>query len=483
MSTIPSNENTNGVPTASTTPTKTTHDDSPLTDTTDNSPLDIDRVAKHLGYPPPPEFEPLAPDFYKDLHSGYPVVDGKDPETNIDSEIYCFYLDYFVKYPILLYASAYSRESDRFSRKISWDIYAKYGKVFYGFISSARMRKTLLQKLNRYRKKYNQLGVKPAEQGDHTSQNATQHATQNSAANSNDTAYNDDRMRRTVPERKKEKELMDQILRLHDRIIDTAIYSGASKRPHKNSKDSAGEAPLDTPLSSAEPAQAVEITKTEDTNRGDHYNLSEESSSANKVKQSRTTSAVSPDPTTNTSASTPTNPTESTVSRVGPPLLGEERASLETHVASNDEVSTPLKRPWHAINDEKYKDREPSIQKLINGTIPSPKPVLSTPTPKPSKHSIESVDKQPTTTTQLSPSAPQSIAAELWEYMNELKKRDFEASVALDSINTDVQMLADQIDYIRHNLEMTIELTRKKREYHNQVYAKVMSLLEGKQHD
>lgn len=439
-------------------------------------PLRTDRVAKHLGYPPPPEFESLPDDFYKDLPTGYPAIEGKSSETTIDTEIYCFYLKYFVKYPILLYVSAYSRESERFSRKVSWDVYEKYGRVFYGFINPARMRKTLLQKLNRYRKKNTKTDNKNPENGESNISNNGA----NSSGNNENISNGEEKSRRNSPVRKTERGLMDQILKLHDRIIDTAINSGASKRPHKNSKTEIG-ANKESIYPTTETTSDSNMKREED---GDEYHSEGSSSgSSEKAQESPRASAVSTDPTSVVSTTTlPTlAATEGSTSQVTPPSYGtsEEAKKFEASAISRTEAYISRKRSWTAINDGGLKnnnrDKEPTIQKLLNGSIPGPigsskSAKISHPGTKKAASSFPSTQ---------SPNS--KTMNEILEFMNELKKRDVEASVALDSINTDVQMLADQIDYIRHNLEMTIEMTKKRREHHNQICTKMMNLLKNKE--
>lgn len=517
----------------------TAEKDTPLVDHSDTNPLNIVRVAKHLGYPPPPEFQPLPDDFYNDLKPGYPVVEGMTPETDIDSEIYCFYLSYFVKHPILLYASAYSRESDRFSRKVSWDIFDQYGKVFYGFISSARMRKTLLQKLNRYRKKSAKAAANTtpstitatattptpndSKQGDN-SEAGTPNPNANDPNSSSST-----RLRRAAPERKKEKELMDQILQLHDRIIDTAIDSGASKRPHKNSS----KEEINSPSSciAAASGSSLVVENDNDNNHSEVSTTLASSGSSEKTKYSpRLSSAVMP-----VSALTGYKPNSSktgTLSATTARLEEVKSGALSpvshlNHPTTPDQTSTPSrKRSWQAIenssvlktpiikteeehstskeSEEKKNsflgDREPTIQKLINQDKPTHLENPSTTNITPSKKTTTSashhqhhthhrsssttkanklnVNVTNAPTQNVSSTSHVSSISEIFECMKELKKRDLEASVALDSINTDIQMLADQIDYIRHNLEMTMDLARKKQEFHNDVCSKIMGLLD-----
>lgn len=128
-------------------------------------------------FPCPEDWPPLPAEYYSNVPDFYPSVPPSGVQgssgsgsststatgptntdgaaTRLDGTDLGFYLETFIEYPRLLYEISTEHGANLFSRKMSWALYEKSGKVYHEFLSGRRLRNTFLHRISRFENRKN----------------------------------------------------------------------------------------------------------------------------------------------------------------------------------------------------------------------------------------------------------------------------------------------------------------------------------------
>lgn len=114
-------------------------------------------------YPCPEDWAPLPVEYYANVPDFYPPIPPQNPKINpsvltkgsgattrLDGADLEFYLESLTIYPRLLYEISTEHGANLFSRKLSWSLFERSGKVYHELLSGRRLRNTFLHRISRY---------------------------------------------------------------------------------------------------------------------------------------------------------------------------------------------------------------------------------------------------------------------------------------------------------------------------------------------
>lgn len=119
-------------------------------------------------YPCPEEWAPLPLGYYSNVPDYYPPIPlpsssgtssvsakSSGATTRLDGSDLEFYLESLTIYPRLLYEISTEHGANLFSRKMSWSLFERSGKVYHELLSGRRLRNTFLHRISRYENRKN----------------------------------------------------------------------------------------------------------------------------------------------------------------------------------------------------------------------------------------------------------------------------------------------------------------------------------------
>lgn len=139
----------------------------PISSSTTSSSSGLLRTSPN--YPCPEDWAPLPTDYYANVPDFYPPIpppnssalasssstNSTGATTRLDGADLEFYLESLTIYPRLLYEISTEHGANIFSRKMSWSLLERSGKVYHELLSGRRLRNTFLHRISRYENRKN----------------------------------------------------------------------------------------------------------------------------------------------------------------------------------------------------------------------------------------------------------------------------------------------------------------------------------------